>query len=127
LSITTGCFSILMIPSAAVLFFADFFSAETFTNPATQTAIGYIAILAIVGTGIAKILFNRLVQISNPVFSTSVTYLIPVVALTWGILDGEQFGLWQILSGVVIMLGVYLANKKRKIKKPVSKKTAFES
>jgi drug/metabolite transporter (DMT)-like permease len=126
LSITTGCFSILMIPSIAVLFFADFFSAETFSNPRTQTAIGYIAILAIVGTGIAKILFNRLVQISNPVFSTSVTYLIPVVALSWGILDGEKFGLLQILSGVVIMLGVYLANKKRKIKKPASKKPAFE-
>merc|ERR1739845_181416 len=86
LSITVGCFTVLMIPATLVLLFADFFTAENLNDSSTQTAIGYIAILSVVGTGIAKILFNRLVQISNPVFSTSVTYLIPVVAFGWGIL-----------------------------------------
>ncbi len=126
LSITVGCFTVLMIPATLVLFFADFFTAENFNDSSTQTAIGYIAILSVVGTGIAKILFNRLVQISNPVFSTSVTYLIPVVAFGWGILDGEQFGFLQILSGGIILLGVYMANRKKKIKKPTLKESALK-
>jgi len=118
LSITVGCFLILLIPSLLVLYFSDFFQAELLAKEEVQISISYIAILSVVGTGIAKILFNRLVQLSNPVFSTSVTYLIPVVALTWGILDGETFSLWQALSGIVILIGVYFANKKRKVKTP---------
>jgi len=116
LSITVGCFTILFFPALLVLYFSGFFQAELLQQEEVQISIGYIAILSVVGTGIAKILFNRLVQLSNPVFSTSVTYLIPVVALTWGILDGETFSLWQALSGIVILIGVYFANKKRKVK-----------
>jgi drug/metabolite transporter (DMT)-like permease len=67
--------------------------------------------LAVIGTGIATIMFNRLIQLSTPVFSSSVTYLIPVVAITWGILDGEKISFLQFFSGLVILLGVYLANK----------------
>ena len=127
LSITVGCFTILMLPATIILITADFFSPELLSNSAAQTSIGYIAILSVVGTGIAKILFNRLVQISTPVFSTSVTYLIPVVALSWGILDGEKFEFLQLLSAFIILLGVYMSNRKRKIKKPIPKESAFES
>jgi len=116
LSITVGCFIILLFPSLFVLYYTGFFQAELLQQEQVQVSIGYIAILSVVGTGIAKILFNRLVQLSNPVFTTSVTYLIPVVALTWGILDGETFSLWQALSGIVILVGVYFANKKRRVK-----------
>lgn len=120
LSLTVGGFLILMLPSVVILWQSDFFTAETLQNKTTQLSIGYISILAVVGTGIAKLLFNRMVQISTPVFSTSVTYLIPVVALSWGILDGEVFNWLQALFGLVILLGVYFANKKkRKTKKPV--------
>ncbi|MDT0295265.1 DMT family transporter [Mesonia ostreae] len=116
LSITVGCFIILLFPSLAVLYFSGFFKTELLQQPEVQVSIGYIAILSVVGTGIAKILFNRLVQLSNPVFTTSVTYLIPVVALTWGVLDGEIFSFWQAVSGIVILIGVYFANKKRRVK-----------
>ncbi|WP_121665868.1 DMT family transporter [Mesonia aquimarina] len=120
LGLTTGSFIVLLIPSLIVLYLSGFFDWDYLQQDATQISIGFIAILAVVGTGIAKILFNRMVQISTPVFSTSVTYLIPVVALSWGILDGELFNWLQALSGLVILLGVYFANKKkRKTKKPV--------
>jgi drug/metabolite transporter (DMT)-like permease len=76
----------------------------------------YVGLLAILGTALAKIIFNRLIQLSDPVFSTSVTYLIPIVALFWGILDGESFSLWQLLAGGIILLGVYLSNLKTKTK-----------
>jgi drug/metabolite transporter (DMT)-like permease len=62
----------------------------------------------------AKVLFNKLVQISDAIFATSVTYLIPVVALFWGILDNEDFGLWQFVGMGIILLGVFLVNSGKK-------------
>lgn len=112
LSITLGFFIVLFPFSIAVLYFTDFFTPAVLGNPESQTAILYIAVLAIVGTGIAKIIFNRLVQLSTPLFTTSVTYLIPIVALIWGLLDGEKFTGTQLLAGVLVLIGVYLANKK---------------
>jgi drug/metabolite transporter (DMT)-like permease len=76
-------------------------------------SLGYLVILSIVGTGIAKTIYNKLVQISDPVFSSSVTYLIPLVAVFWGVLDGEKLSLLQVFAGVIILLGVYLVNKKK--------------
>jgi drug/metabolite transporter (DMT)-like permease len=57
-------------------------------------------------------MFNKLVQISTPVFASSVTYTMPIVAVAWGLLDGEGFSLWQGVATGIILLGVYLANKK---------------
>ncbi len=112
LSITVANFVLLIIPTLIVLWFTDFF--ETFEiNKATKTGMFYLAILAVFGTGLAKIMFNRLIQISTPIFSSSVTYLIPIVAITWGVLDGERITLFQIISGAIIMFGVYLVNKSK--------------
>ncbi|MEM0998443.1 MAG: DMT family transporter [Bacteroidota bacterium] len=82
------------------------------THPAAWSSLGYIAILGAIGTAVAVILFNRLLQISSLVFATSVTYLIPIVALTWGILDGENLVWQQGLGFAVILSGVYLVNRK---------------
>ena len=112
LSITVANFILLIIPTLIVLWFTDFF--ETFeVNQSTKTGMFYLAILAVFGTGLAKIMFNRLIQISTPIFSSSVTYLIPIVAITWGILDGEKITLFQVVSGAIIMFGVYLVNKSK--------------
>ena len=112
LAITTGNFLLLIIPASIVLFFTDF-HVDFDWNEETMSALGYITILSVVGTGIAKVMFNRLVQISTPVFSASVTYLIPIVAVMWGIIDGEQLSFIQLLAGGIILFGVYLVNKKK--------------
>ena len=112
LSITVGNFFLLIIPTLIVLWFTDFF--QTFeVNDASLKGIFYLIILAVFGTGIAKIMFNRLIQISNPIFSSSVTYLIPIVAISWGIFDGEKITLFQIGSGFIILFGVYLVNRSK--------------
>jgi len=112
LSITVANFVLLIIPTLIVLWFTNFF--ETFElNQSTKTSMFYLAILAVFGTGLAKIMFNRLIQISTPIFSSSVTYLIPIVAITWGVLDGEKISLFQVISGAIIMFGVYLVNKSK--------------
>jgi len=110
LSITVGNFIILLVPALLVLWFSDFFTTFEFTETGTSSLI-YITILSIFGTGLAKILFNKLIKISTPIFSSSVTYLIPIVAICWGVLDGEKITLYQFVSGLIILLGVYLVNK----------------
>ena len=112
LAITTGNFILIVIPALIVLFFTGFFTTLEFTEEVGE-GLFYISILAIVGTGIAKVMFNKLIHISSPVFSTSVTYLIPIVAVLWGIVDGEKLSLIQLLAGVIILFGVYLVNRKK--------------
>lgn len=113
LAIATGNYIFIVIPAFIVLLFSDFFTTETFENPALPEALMYIIILAVFGTALAKILFFRLVQMSTPVFASSVTYIMPIVALIWGVLDGESFSFIQFLASLLILVGVYLANKKR--------------
>ena len=109
-SITTGNFVVMLIPALAMLYFSGYF--EVIRLPQTQTASLYIVVLAIVGTGIANILFFRLIQISSPIFASSVTYLIPVVAMIWGFLDGEILSPLQLFGALIILGGVYLSSRK---------------
>jgi drug/metabolite transporter (DMT)-like permease len=75
-------------------------------------AMASLAFLGIVGTGIATVLFNRLIALTTPLMAASTTYLIPVVALAWGVGMGETI-LEHHLAGMFnIILGVYLVNKK---------------
>tara|TARA_B110000967_G_scaffold148163_1_gene151741 strand:+ start:2553 stop:3428 length:876 start_codon:yes stop_codon:yes gene_type:complete len=112
IAIATGNFVAIVIPAVLVLSFSNFFTTQTFENDAIYRSIGCVAILSLFGTVMAKIIFNTLIQISSPVFASSVTYLMPVVALLWGLLDGEVFGLNQGLASLLIVSGIYLANKK---------------
>ena len=111
IAIATGNFVAIVIPAVLVLSFSNFFTAETFQNDTIYMSIGCVAILSLFGTVMAKIIFNTLIQLSSPVFASSVAYLMPLVALLWGLLDGEVFGLNQGLASLLILLGVYLVNK----------------
>jgi len=116
LAIAVGNFSVMLIPAVIVLYFAGGMQLDV-EEPAIGSSLLYIVILAFFGTALAKILFNKLVQISSAVFSTSVTYLIPIVGIFWGLLDGERFTLIHLLGAGVILTGVYLVNANRKQKK----------
>ncbi|MDI1316052.1 DMT family transporter [Flavobacterium sp.] len=110
LSITTGNFLVMLLPAILILSFTDFTTKVSL--PQTQHAMFYIMILGIVGTGVANVLFYKLIQISSPVFASSVTYLIPIVAFLWGLLDNEILTSFQLVGAFIILIGVYLANKK---------------
>ncbi|MGS2741292.1 DMT family transporter [Sinomicrobium sp. M5D2P17] len=109
LSIVTGNFLVLSVPALIILLFSGIL--KHVNTPETLTSIGFIFILGIVGTGIANIIFFRLIQISSPVFSTSVTYLIPIIASIWGFLDSEKMNSRQLLGAAIILLGVYLSGR----------------
>jgi drug/metabolite transporter (DMT)-like permease len=74
-----------------------------------------VLLLSFFGTAMAKILFNRLIQISSPVFASSVTYSMLIVSVIWGVLDGELFNFYQAVATILIIIGVYLSNKKKPI------------
>jgi len=109
MAIAVGNFTWVLIPSLIVLYFTGFFSIDYMHAP-ILTSLGYTTLLAIVGTALAMIYFNKMVQISTPIFASSVTYTIPLIALFWGIIDGEQIMLTQFLAGAVILFGVYVVN-----------------
>jgi drug/metabolite transporter (DMT)-like permease len=110
LSITTGNFMVLFFPAFIILFFSGFF--EVVHDVKVQESVLFIMVLGVVGTGIANILFFKLIQMSSPVFATSVTYLIPVVAFCWGLLDNEMLTPVQFFGAFIILIGVYLSAKK---------------
>lgn len=110
LGITTANFILLVVPTSFVLLYSLQYNKIEFT-PETKKSIIFISVLAIFGTAVAKTIFNKLVQISTPIFSASVTYLIPIVAVFWGLYFGENITLKQILSGLIILFGVHLVNK----------------
>lgn len=110
LSITTGNFLILLFPALGILFFSGFFDVVYVEK--VQHSLLFILILGVVGTGIANIIFFKLIQISSPVFATSVTYLIPIVAFFWGLLDNEMLTFVQFIGAFVVLVGVYLSAKK---------------
>lgn len=112
-TITIFSFFVFGIPALLYLFiFTDFFSKIT-THPYFWEGLTYVSVLAIFGTAAALIAFNYLIKITNAVFASSVTYLIPIVALIWGIIDGEIFKPIYTFFILSIFVGIYLVNTKK--------------
>jgi drug/metabolite transporter (DMT)-like permease len=113
-ALTITSVSIMLISPLALLYLFGFTS---FTTKLAQTdgaweALAYLVLLGLMSTSLATILFNHLVKISTPLFTSSVTYIIPIVAVMWGLLDGEHLLIMHFIGMVAIIGGVYLANKK---------------
>ena len=106
-------FLFMFIPAFIVLCFSSFPFLDFASDPLIIESIIYIVILALFGTAIAKVMYIKLLAISTPVFSVSTTYLMPVVAIFWGLLDGEEFKLTQFIGTSIILIGVYLVTKKK--------------
>ena len=117
LGIVFMSFLFMFIPAFIILCFSSFPFSDFASDPLIIESIIYIVILALFGTAIAKVLYIKLLAISTPVFSVSTTYLMPVVAIFWGLLDGEEFKLTQFTGTAIILLGVYLVTKKKAPKK----------
>ena len=114
-AIAAGQFFVIFIPSIIVLVYSDFFKIDFINNKIIHESLFYVLLLSFFGTAMAKILFNKLIQISTPVFASSVTYSMLIVSVLWGILDGELFNINQAVATILIIIGVYLSNKKKPI------------
>jgi drug/metabolite transporter (DMT)-like permease len=108
LAMSAAVFSMLAPLAAAVLFSTDF-TLRSMQSREAQVALLHIAVLAVFGTALSLVAFNYLIQKTNPLWASTVTYLIPVVSLMIGVADGESFRLLYVPAMLVILLGVYLA------------------
>jgi drug/metabolite transporter (DMT)-like permease len=110
LIVTAGMLASIGPVAGIILFSTDFI--EVTKNATSNLPLIYAIGLGIVSTGLATVLFNKILQISSPVFASSVTYLIPIFAFIWGILDGETITIQHFVGMAIILLGVFLVNKK---------------
>ena len=110
ITITAFAFLFIGIPFMCYLFLAtDFVTILTY-KPGAWSGLGYIAILGVFGSGVAIMLYNKLIQSSGVLFAASVTYMMPVVSELWGIADGEDFSAIYLLWIAIILFGVFLVN-----------------
>ena len=106
---------ISVLPFGIIIFcFSDFPYYNFYESQLILESIGYILVLALIGSALANVMFNKLISISSPVFSVSVTYLLPIVGIGWGVLDGEIFSKFQWISCFIILYGIYLVTKKNR-------------
>lgn len=101
---------IMMAPCLLILNFTDFLVVMQ-TNPDAGRALMYVAILGVLGTGVAGYLYFWLIQRRGVIFGVMVTYIMPIIALFWGVLDNESIHSSHIISFAIIVLGVYIVNR----------------
>lgn len=113
-ALTITSISVLLISPLAIIYLLGFteFTTKLGTIEGAWKACGFVMLLGVMSTAIATFLFNRLVKISTPIFASSVTYLMPIVAVGWGLLDHEVLGLGHFIGMAAVITGVYLANRK---------------
>ncbi len=109
----TGLAMVWVSPVCLAFLIYDGFFNEVLHSQKIQEGLPYVAVLAVLGTAVALILFNHLIKISNALFASSVTYLIPVVAVFWGFMDSEVISWLDLLFTAVIISGVYMVNKRK--------------
>lgn len=100
----------LILPSLILLWLTGFF-VHSFSGTAIWWSVSYSAVLGVLGTAVASILFYMLLKRAGSLFASTVTYGIPFIAVGWGLLAGETITLLQIGGLLVILAGVYIANK----------------
>ena len=103
---------VLILPSLITLVFSGFFN-NLHANENLFVGLGFVSLLSVFGTGLAMMLNYRLLSISTPLFASTVTLLMPVVAVIWGGLDGEKLTATQGLGGVVILAGLIFLRRKK--------------
>jgi drug/metabolite transporter (DMT)-like permease len=97
-------------PIALSYLFSTNFVEVLNMHPQALSSIGYTAILGIFGSALAVIAFNELIKLSNAVFASTTTYLIPITAVYWGVREGESVTSIQIAAIGVILGAIWLVN-----------------
>lgn len=117
-SLTATVWSFTLIGPVAAIYlfgFTDVIEHAT-QHPEGMRSLGFVSILAIVGSALSVVVYNTLIKLSGTVFAASCTYLIPIVAIGWGLFDGEIINLAQILAVIVVIAGIWMINSSGKSK-----------
>lgn len=117
-SLTATVWSFTLIGPVAAIYLFGFTDvvAHATQHPEGMRSLGFVSILAIVGSALSVVVYNTLIKLSGTVFAASCTYLIPIVAIGWGLFDGEIINLAQILAVIVVIAGIWMINSSGKSK-----------
>jgi len=111
--LTITAWSFFVMSFFALIIFLLSNPVDTFTNePLFVQSFMAVLILSVVCTAIANLMFFKMTQETNALFASTITYTIPIVALFWGLVDGEQFQLLYIFGMALILVGVYITGKR---------------
>jgi drug/metabolite transporter (DMT)-like permease len=113
-SLTITSISVALVAPIGAVYLFGFtdFVLKMKHDPGAMEAMGYIVLLALMSTAVAVSLFNKLVKLTTPLFASSVTYIMPIVSVMWGVMDGEHLYVNHFIGMAAILGGVYLANRK---------------
>jgi len=114
--LTSSIYVFWMVPALIILAFSGFFTETDFSQTETLESLGYLLFLTLVTTTLVMFLFFKLVQDTSAVFVSTISLLLPVIVVFWGILDGEKFTFWYALGGILVLIGVYFIREKTKEK-----------
>lgn len=98
-------------PIALVYLLTTDFPTRLMTVDGAWMSLWYIFLLGAFGTAFALMFFYKLIQMTSAVFGSVVTYLIPIVAVIWGVIDGETLYPLHFVGMALIIGGVYIVNK----------------
>lgn len=107
---------VLFLPSLIALLSTGFVSQFTFTKE-NMIGLGFVSLLSVFGTGLAMMMNYRLLKVSTPLFASTVTLLMPIVAIIWGVLDGEKLTTVQFAGTIVIIGGLIFLRAKTIVQK----------
>jgi drug/metabolite transporter (DMT)-like permease len=113
LQIAAVALTLNAVPALLVLIFTGYFNLDL-TVKAVLLSTAASAVLGILGTAVASVIFYMLVKRAGAIFASMVTYGIPVVAILWGIIYHEAVGWKQVACLAIILFGVYFANRRGK-------------
>lgn len=99
----------MLVHGLFYLFTTDFIEV-TITHAEALQSLFFISLLAIFGTALATLVFNTLIKKTTSLFASSVTYLMPIISILWGFIDGEAIQFFQMVSVFIILLGIYFTN-----------------
>ncbi|HXL57227.1 MAG TPA: EamA family transporter, partial [Chitinophagaceae bacterium] len=112
LQIASIAFCFLLIPALLILIATGYFNLPVFEAQYLNSTLA-AATLGIMGTAIASVLFYMLVKKEGPLFSSLVTYGIPVIAVIWGLIYSESITVAEIGCLAIILFGVYVVNRSK--------------
>jgi drug/metabolite transporter (DMT)-like permease len=110
--LSAAIYAMWMIPAVLIFLLSDQSNLSYQQPDHLWSGVGFLTILSVVGTALAMLLYYKLIQITSAVFASTVTYLIPLVSIFWGLLEGEPFNTWHAAGGLLIFAGIYMVQEK---------------